>query len=320
MVRQYAQAAKYAGDYDGPGLFGDLPEPEKPHEAFNRAFGTDLKQSSAPVEAIEQPTAPKPSADFAEAFARPKAPAPAPARVPGIPAGREAMNALGAGRKATAAKYDAQGVLKSLPNSGEYGRQVFDSALQAKDSTVERLREIQRVAPDQIPKLSRAYLEDLFTKATSEGGFTRAKGIQQQWLNLGKETKEILFPNPKMRQDLDSFFRLARMSAENPNPSGTAVLGASSTLGTLAVMHPGTGVPVNLAAGVVSKLLHSPAGVEALTNGLRVPVANKAAAAFAANRILKLAAEASKTPAPAYQQAAQVSPAQTERPALIASR
>jgi hypothetical protein len=196
MVRHYAEAAKYAGEYQGPGLFGDLEPPLSPREAFNESFDTSLHETDA-APPPEPAAAPKPSAAFAQAFAPPAPPAAPAPRVPGVPAGREAMNALGAGRAATAAKYDAAGVLKSLPRAGEEGRQVFDAATWGKDSGVERLRELKRVAPAQIPKLARAYVEQLLDRATSEGAFSKAKGNQQQWLNLGKETKE----NPVSKSD-----------------------------------------------------------------------------------------------------------------------
>jgi hypothetical protein len=37
-ARQYAEAAKYAAEYQGPGLLGEFPEPLTPAQAFAESF------------------------------------------------------------------------------------------------------------------------------------------------------------------------------------------------------------------------------------------------------------------------------------------
>jgi hypothetical protein len=66
-VRQYAEDAKYAANYEGPGLFGDRPDPKTPQQAFEDAFGVKLGERSAPAP-IEAPAAPQKSADFEQSF------------------------------------------------------------------------------------------------------------------------------------------------------------------------------------------------------------------------------------------------------------
>jgi hypothetical protein len=59
-VRSYAADARYAGDYQGPGLMGNLPEPLTPREAFDKAFSSIAPdETNAPTEqaqAAKEPT------------------------------------------------------------------------------------------------------------------------------------------------------------------------------------------------------------------------------------------------------------------------
>jgi hypothetical protein len=99
---------------------------------------------------------------------------------------------------------------------------------------------------------------------------------------------------PSQAADLDKFFLGVKKLSESTNPSKTAVLqmtvhGAGSVVG--AFFNPMTGIPYIIGTGALSKLLHSPKGVQALTRGLTVPLGNKAASAAAAAEILKLAGD-----------------------------
>lgn len=87
----------------------------------------------------------------------------------------------------------------------------------------------------------------------------------------------MLFQDPSYLKSLDDFFHLSRMMAESPNPSGTAHTLLTFGQGELLYRNPITGVGTQLAGAALSKLLHSPAGVKLLTQGLRMPLANTAA-------------------------------------------
>jgi hypothetical protein len=52
--------------------------------------------------------------------------------------------------------------------------------------------------------------------------------------------------------------------------------------------NPATGIPLAIGAGALSKMLHSPAGVRALTNGLKLPL-RAPAAAMTAGQIMNMA-------------------------------
>lgn len=211
-------------------------------------------------------------------------------------AGPDAIGALQQGRKLTAEQYSTQGVLKQLR---EEPVQAFGQLTWQKDAGIETLRQVAKEAPGELPKVGRAYLENLVGKATAEGGFNRAAGIFQEWQNLGPQTKQLLFKNPMLVDDLNKFFLGAKKLAENPNPSGSAVVGFIAGQSALAVTNPAVGIPYIIGAGALSKMLHTPRGVRLLTEGMKVPLGRKAAGASIASQILKLAGDSAKPMEPA---------------------
>jgi hypothetical protein len=191
-------------------------------------------------------------------------------------AGPLALEALEAGRKSTIDKYGAGSVLESL--NAEPVR-TFQKIVSRGDSAVGHLREIAKQAPEELPKIGRAYIDDLLQKA--KGDKKGAAAIFNEWNDLGAETKRILYKDPGYINDLDSFFRLAKKSAENSNTSGTAHTILVGGHAGLMFTEPVTGVSALLGQAVVSKFLHSPGGVRLLTKGLKVPMRGSKAASAA---------------------------------------
>lgn len=182
-------------------------------------------------------------------------------------AGPEAVKALRAGRAATIEKYAYDSLLGRL---SEEPKRAANTLTARADTSVELLRELQKYAPDELPKLGRAYVDELLQTATREGGFQKAQGVYGQWANLGESTKALLF-TPEVKQNLDRFFLLAKKMAESPNPSGTSLVGIASGTGAYTVMDPMTGVPMLLGAGALSKLLHSKTGTNLVTRLMSTP-------------------------------------------------
>jgi hypothetical protein len=185
---------------------------------------------------------------------------------------------------------------------------VFNKLTGPKDAQINFINRVNDIAPQELPKVGRAYLEGMFDRAAAEGGWSHAKSLFNEWEKLGDETKKLLFPNPMHRADLDKFFLATKTLAEPMNPSRTAM--------TLVTMHEGemwlTAVPtatalagsghvvgagltmlpptaISLAGWQVTKLLHSPAGVKLLRDGMRMPVGKTAYAAPMAAKILEIA-------------------------------
>lgn len=212
-------------------------------------------------------------------------------------AGPEAFKALMGGRAATVNKFKTIDLLDKL-NPSEPVR-VFNQLTAGKDAGIALLRDVGRQAPQELPKIGRAYLEGLLEKATAEGGFGRGAGVYADWQRLGTQSKLMLFRNAGLVRDLDNFFLLAKRIADNPNPSGTALTLSKQGEGLLLVTNPALGVPVSVGATALSKLLHSPAAVKTLTRGLRIPVGQRAAATAASAELAKLVEEAGVTRVPA---------------------
>jgi hypothetical protein len=197
-------------------------------------------------------------------------------------AGPEALSALEAGRAATVAKYDTAGILKALEGNRKAPVRVAGKLLAAQDTAVDQLRQVAKHAPQELPKLGRAFLDRLLERATAEGGFKHADAIASKWEKLGAETKRLLYRDPAHIAELDKFFRLARMTAKSANPSGTAhTYAAGHAIAEGTALLAGTIEPMTAAATIagpaaLSKLLHSPAGVRLLTEGYRIPLRNAA--------------------------------------------
>lgn len=169
-------------------------------------------------------------------------------------AGPDVLGALMEGRAATRQKWGVADVLDTLSTEP---RRVFDQLTARKDGGVELLQSVQRVAPNELPNIGRAFLEEMIAKATAEGGFGHADALWSQWQKAGPRTRAMLFPHGLPRQ-LDDFFLLAKKLSENPNPSGTAqVLNATQVLAS---------VP----SYAIAKLLYTPKGIQLLTQGLRL--------------------------------------------------
>lgn len=180
--------------------------------------------------------------------------------------GPDALTALETGRAATRAKYSAQDVLKAIR---EEPVQAFRQAVYSKDAGIDQLRKVQELAPGEMPKLGRAFVEDVLATATEKGGFDKGGTLFNKWASLGPETKRILFG--EQAADLNRFFLVADRLARVTNPSETALVGAG-TLGSIQLLfvEPVTGASVMLGSGALSKVLRSPKAVRLLTQGMEL--------------------------------------------------
>lgn len=167
-------------------------------------------------------------------------------------AGPHVLKALEEGRAATSQKYAVADVMDML--SAEPG-QVFRQLTQAKDVGLARLRAVEKIAPNELPNVGRALLEDMLQIATQEGGFGHGQKLWADWNKIGAETKARLFKKPGQIQALDDFFMLSKKIDENPNPSGTG------TMPKLSFAELFAAVP----AWAAAKMMLNPASVKALT-------------------------------------------------------
>lgn len=203
--------------------------------------------------------------------------------------GPDVVAALQEGRAATIAKYATEEILTRITKgTGDEGVKVAARLTAKDDSAIGLLRELDAVAPAEMTNVGRSVLEGLLDTQTQGGVFAKgADGLYRAWHNLGPQTKAILFKDRALIRDLDNFFLLARKIGQNPNPSGTA-LTRSATQWLQMVPN-----------WAVAKLLYSPRAVRWLTEGLRLPVANRAGQAAWAAEMSKIAQESGVALTPA---------------------
>lgn len=207
---------------------------------------------------------------------------------------------LRAGRDATIDKWTAAETLKKL-RAEPVG--TFNALTQGGDAAIDKLREVKRLAPGEMPRIGRAYLEGLMDTATAEGGFGRESKLWAEWDRLGDETKATIFPDSELRSSLDKFFLVGKKMAENPNPSGTAYVSTLGAQGALFFADQATFGGTVLAGAALSKALNSPAVSKLLTRALETPAAAPAAKSLTARLRVALKKYAPAT-APGVGQAA----------------
>ena len=186
---------------------------------------------------------------------------------------------LRAGRDATIAKWTAAETLDKL-KAEPVG--TFRALTQAGDASVEKLREVKRLAPGEMPRIGRAFVENLLDTATAEGGFGREAKLWADWERLGDETKRILYPDAELRSSLDKFFLVGKKMAENPNPSGSALVAQVPGQVALTFVNPAASAATVISGAVLSKALNSPAVAKLLTQALETPATAPAAKSLAA--------------------------------------
>jgi hypothetical protein len=211
---------------------------------------------------------------------------------------------LRAGRDATIAKWTAAETRDALRAEPV---QTFRALTQAGDAAIDKLRDVKKIAPAEMPKIGRAYLDDLIDTATAEGGFSREAKLWAEWSKLGDETKALIFPDASLRGDLDQFFLLGKKMAENPNPSGTGSMVALGAQGAMLWTDPVTGVATALSGAALSKALNSPAVAKLLTQAMQTPRTATAARSLGAR--LKVALKKVAPAAPTVGQATARTPA-----------
>lgn len=198
-------------------------------------------------------------------------------------AGSDVFSALEQGRRATASKYGVAEVRDLFSQQAlAEPRKLFEALTAKKDGGIERLNAVAQHAPDQMPQVGRAVIEDLLNRATEAGKFEHTDALFADWQKLGPQTRRLLFGG--VTPDLDRFFLLAKKINENVNPSGTAVVLNATQL------------VAGLPSWALSRVLFSDTGVKALNRGLTLATGpgrtSKAAAASAQAAILNALREA----------------------------
>lgn len=188
-------------------------------------------------------------------------------------AGPDALKALNEGRAATTAKYAAIEVRDFLQGNTSEPVQAYGRTVAANDTNIARVRELAQTVPAEMPKIGRAFLDDVMGQATADGGFQHAARVASRWEKLGAETKALMFKDPAHITALDNFFRLAEKITKNENPSGSGkIVNLKNFWNPMQLL---SAVPM----AALSKLFYTEQGVRLLTDGLHVPMQSPAAIA-----------------------------------------
>lgn len=197
-------------------------------------------------------------------------------------AGPDVLAALEEGRAATVRKFAIQDARDVIGGGGaQEPATVYARLTAGKDAGLTKLRALQQHAPEQVPIIARAYLENALTLATAEGGFGHAAKLFADWQRLGTNTKLALFPKPGQIQALDDFFMLAKQLTKNRNTSGTANVANALNMTQVLAYFP---------AKWTALLMTTPRGVRVLTRAAQVSVnASPAARASAIAQVVRVA-------------------------------
>lgn len=223
--------------------------------------------------------------------------------------GQQGLAELQAGRLATAKKWDLYDTARKFgkPNIEELEPvAVANKLLSGEDLQAGFLRKIQQMAPAEMPKIGRAYLEGLLDRATREGDIGHMTQVLNQWDKLGNQSKQAFFgaAAPEFEQ---LFVNLKRL-AEEANPSRTGYMqninrmkhAVFSLGGGLLGAHGGgtEGALLGVAAGEVAhvignaalaRLLYSPKFTSLLRRGIELQLSgNRAGAAVIAGQLIRL--------------------------------
>jgi hypothetical protein len=176
-----------------------------------------------------------------------------------------------------AARTEQGGISEAL------AKRIIPLLQEAIDSSVQKhmgdggLEVLRNARAAKAKEAGAEWLADQFGKAQQEGGFGHEKALWNSWVTLTNTAKRTMF-SPAQIAELDKFFMGLKMRADNPNPSGTALVGTiasqASALGTAAatgqILNPMLWISQLGIAGF-AKLLRTDFGVKLLTDGLTIP-------------------------------------------------
>ena len=197
-----------------------------------------------------------------------------------------ATQQLRQGREWTRISHEIRDVLDELRQEPV---QAYGQMTERRDTSIDRMRNIEREAPGSGRIIGRAWLEEELNSAMATGGFTKTQTLLNHLNALGRAQLEIMFPNPVLRRNIREFALAAQKYGTNPNPSGTAgmLTATGSVSGMGGFVSPLAVIASNLGAAGVAALLYSPRTAQTLLRGMRIPLGNRAANAMWVTNLIR---------------------------------
>lgn len=225
--------------------------------------------------------------------------------------GQQGLAELQAGRLATAKKWDLYDTARKFgkPNIEELEPvSVANKLLSGEDLQAGFLRKIQQMAPAEMPKIGRAYLEGLLDRATREGDIGHMQQVLNQWDKLGNQSKQAFFG--AAAPEFDKLFVNLKRLAEEANPSRTGYMqninrmkhavfslgggflgtqGLGGTEGAILGIAAGEAAHV-IGNAALARLLYNPKFTSLLRRGIQLQLSgNTAGAGMIGAQLLRLA-------------------------------
>ncbi len=187
----------------------------------------------------------------------------------------EAWQALQDGNQATVNKYD---LAKAIPDS--YLKkdvppadlaQLHDLLTKNEDAQFPALQKVHTHAPDAIPGIARATIEDVFRGVTEGGGVSKVQSAINKWNKLGPQTKDLLFGSDTT-QEISNLLQYAKQAVSEANSSGTAPTAAIAGLSAMMFHNPVAAIATMAGARQLAKGIFNPETAATIRATGRVPL------------------------------------------------
>ena len=170
------------------------------------------------------------------------------------------------------------------PSAAGLGRKVMAPG----DTGIETTRLVRQYAPDIMPDVGRAAIEEVFAPSLVKDGINKADSLLNRWSALGAQSKKEFFADaikkdPNFLSDMDNLILVTSKAAEKANSSnsGGVIAGGTHFLNLMKLQNIPLAVIQEIAGGAVSFFSRNPRVVKLLTKGMLIPT--NAIAARAAN-------------------------------------
>ena len=198
-------------------------------------------------------------------------------------------------RLKTAQMHEVMDFKMEPTSAAQLGRRVVAPG----DTGIETTRRIQRYAPEVLPDVGRAAIDELFAPSLVKDGITKVDSLLNRWTAIGDETKRAYFADaikkdPNFLSDMDNLtLSLSRLSNKinASNSTGTAA-GVAHGINAVWAQNPALSVLLETFGGLIPVVMRNPKVVRLITRGLQLPtnaVAARTANVAAIYKALELA-------------------------------
>ncbi len=167
---------------------------------------------------------------------------------------------------------------------------LYQKLTSSKERSLETLQYLQQKTPQVTKVIGKTLLDQMYEKATAEGGFGRTAGIWKEWTDIGPRTKELLL-GKSVAEDMDKFLLAAKRLHPAEGSATGGRLSAFATYGDIggalvelvtgsAAGHPGPAAAIAATAlyktriqpEILARVSFKPAGAKLLKDAMELPI------------------------------------------------